>query len=172
VRTIRTEKARQNLEFMMARFEEAQKELGQAEAKLGHFLDRNNNPQTAQLRIELDRLERNVSFKTQLYSDLQTQVTQAEIELQRSRPVITVLEEPTPRTVPSAPNRTLTVLLSLLLGGIVGTGLAVIRTVFVKQSRAENEREKLKEVRSAFISPRLARRIFGRINPPVGGPGG
>ncbi|MEE9465745.1 MAG: Wzz/FepE/Etk N-terminal domain-containing protein, partial [Candidatus Neomarinimicrobiota bacterium] len=89
VRTIYSLKARENLEFIRARFEEVKGELEEAEEDLARFTDSNINPTTAHLKTQLARFERLVSFKSQLYSDLQTQFTQAQIELQRSQPVIT-----------------------------------------------------------------------------------
>lgn len=152
VRTIRTQKARDNLAFINERFEEAKDELEAAEQRLAAFSDRNRDIQSARLRTERDRLQRQVQFASNLYSEFQTQRTQAQIELQRSQPVITILEAPTPPIKRSAPQRTLLVLLSMFLGGLVGIGGAFARTFFTNQS-GEEEQEKLQQLKAALRDP-------------------
>lgn len=152
VRTIRTEKARQTLSFVNERFEDAQAELEAAEQRLAAFNDRNRDIQSARLRTERDRLRRQVQFAADLYSEFQTQRTQAQIDLQRSEPVITMLEAPTPPMEPSAPQRALLVVLSFILGAIVGVGGAFVQAFFAEQSDAE-EQEKMQEVKAALRNP-------------------
>lgn len=151
VQELRTEKARRNLEFVRLRFQKADKDLREAEQILAQFLDRNNFPQTAQLRTQLERLQRNVSFKSELYSDLQRQLTQAEIELEKSRPVLTVLESPHPPLKPSHPNRILILLLSIGLGVCAGVILAFIRSFLQTQNRNNSESTKLEEIKSHLL---------------------
>jgi len=153
VRTIRTEKVRERLQFVEGRFEEAEQELEQAEEKLAQFLERNQNPTTASLQFRRDRLQRQVSFKEQLYSELQSQLTQTRLDLQRRQPVVTVVEKPVRPMEPSAPNRTLIVILNLMLGGVLGMGGAFVSTFF---ERAEDtgEQEKLVEIRERLIPSR------------------
>lgn len=154
VRAIRTKKARENLEFIQGRFNQAQEELNQAEEELAAFDDRNQNPSTARLRTERERLSRRVNFKQQLFSDLQTQLTQAEIELQRSEPVITVVEQPVPPLEKSGPNRKLIVILSLFLGGGLGVGLAFVKQFVGNMETDDEESGKLREIKEAFIPER------------------
>ncbi|MCF7804258.1 MAG: hypothetical protein K9N46_08220 [Candidatus Marinimicrobia bacterium] len=154
IRGIKTQKARDNLDFVQERFVEAEVILRQAEKQLANFLDRNTNPQTAELRTEQQRLQRHVNFKSQLYSDLQTQLTQAEIELQRSEPVITVLEEPVPPMDNSKPNRMLTVIISLFIGSVLGISVAFFQTTIDNLKEDEEEREKIQEIKEHLIPAR------------------
>ena len=155
VRTIRTEKVRERLQFVERRFEEAEKELEAAEDRLAQFLERNQNPTTASLQFRRDRLQRQVSFKEQLYSELQSQLTQTRLDLQRRQPVATVVEEPVPPIERSAPNRTLIVLLALMFGGLLGVGGAFVRTAFERVEEDHDEKEKLAEVRERLIPSRF-----------------
>ncbi|MFB6280309.1 MAG: Wzz/FepE/Etk N-terminal domain-containing protein [Salinibacter sp.] len=150
VREIRTEKVRERLQFVEGRFQEAEKELEAAEDRLAQFLERNQNPTTATLQFQRDRLQRQVSFKEQLYSELQSQLTQTRLDLQRRQPVVTVVERPVSPMDRSAPRRTMIVLFSLLLGGFAGIGASFLRTFFKAQEDAPEERKKLEEVRRAF----------------------
>jgi uncharacterized protein involved in exopolysaccharide biosynthesis len=154
VREIRTEKVRERLSFVERRFQEAEKELEAAEEQLAQFLERNQNPTTATLQFRRDRLQRQVSFKEQLYSELQSQLTQARLDLQRRQPVATVVENPVPPRSRSFPNRTLIVLLSLILGGVLGIGGALIKGVFLNAGSTDEAREKLGEIQAHLFPER------------------
>ncbi|MFB0516536.1 MAG: Wzz/FepE/Etk N-terminal domain-containing protein [Candidatus Neomarinimicrobiota bacterium] len=155
VREIYTEKTKEDLAFIQSRFAEAQQELEKSEAELAEFTDRNRDPRTAKLRVEMERLQRQVLFKTQLYSELQAQLTQTEIDLQRNQPIITVLEAPVPPTRASGPRRKVMVLFSLFLGLGVGMGLAFVSDVVKRRERDETTQAKLVEIKVALISPRI-----------------
>lgn len=172
VRAIRTEKARQNLVFIQDRFETAKEDLQEAEERLAQFADRNRQLGTAQLETERNRLQRRVQFAKDYYSELQTQVTQAEIDLQRSQPVITVVERPVPPLIRSAPRRTLIVLMSLVLGFFIALGIAFVRAFVSAPPDSVEERDKLNEVREAFALPALLQRFTAKrtqeasVSPP------
>ena len=157
VRTIRTEKVRERLQFVEGRFNEVEQELEQAEDRLAQFLERNQNPTTATLQFRRDRLQRQVSFKEQLYSELQSQVTQTRLDLQRRQPVVTVVEAPVPPRQRSWPKRTFIVLLSLGAGGIFGIVLAFVKALFEGAEKSDQEREKLDEIQEHLIPTRLRR---------------
>lgn len=152
VREIRTEKVRERLEFVEGRFDEVEQELEEAEERLAQFLERNQNPTTATLQFQRDRLQRQVSFKEQLYSELQSQLTQTRLDLQRRQPVVTVVERPVPPTSRSAPKRTVIVLLCLILGGFLGVSGAFVSTFLETSKKDPEEQEKLEELREAFAS--------------------
>jgi uncharacterized protein involved in exopolysaccharide biosynthesis len=161
VRMIRTQKARENLAFIEQQFAEAERELRAAEEELAAFLDRNTNPQTARLRTERQRLERQVSFESDLYSSLQQQVSQARIDLQRSAPVFTTVEKPVPPQSPSGPNRVMFLFLFIFLGLGVGVGIAFLQA-FMKNQRSgadQDTQAKLEELRSALVPKRMERLI-------------
>ncbi|WP_103029446.1 Wzz/FepE/Etk N-terminal domain-containing protein [Salinibacter altiplanensis] len=152
VREIRTEKVRERLQFVKGRFEEAEQELEAAEDRLAQFLGRNQNPTTATLQFRRDRLQRQVSFKEQLYSELQSQLTKMRLDLQRRQPVVTVVEQPVPPMSRSAPQRTLIVLLSLILGGFLGIGVAFVATFLQNVGEETEEQENIAEIQEAFSS--------------------
>jgi len=154
VSAIRTEKARRNLTFMEQRFAEVEQELRAAEEALATFVDQNSGIQSARLEAERERLQRQVSFKSELYQQLQAQVTQARIELQRSEPVITIVEEPVPPMNRSAPKRTLIVLLTLILGGFIGLGAAFVAAFVDSTEEDAEEQEKMEEIKASIIPER------------------
>jgi len=150
INRIKTEKARQDLEFVERKFAQVEAELRQAENELARFLDANRNPQTAQLRAEMERLQRQVSFKEQLYRELQLQKTQAEIQVQKEAPVLSVVQPPVPPDEPAGTSRKLIVLLFLFLGMFVGLGLAFVNHWLSRPPSDEEERRKVEEVRALF----------------------
>ncbi len=154
VREIRTEKVRERLQFVEGRFEEAEQELETAEERLAQFLEQNQNPTTATLQFRRDRLQRKVSFKEQLYSELQSQLTQTRLDLQRRQPVVTVVEEPMPPMSRSAPQRTLIVLVALFFGGIVGIGSAFVKAFLDNAEENREEQEKISEIIGHLIPTR------------------
>ena len=163
VREIRTQKVKENLSFVEQRFAEVQQELETAEERLAQFLERNQSITSAQLQFQQDRLQRQVRFKEELYSELQTQLTQTRLDLQRQQPVVTVVERPVPPMERSAPRRTLVVLFSLVFGIFLGVGLAFARSFFTNQQDDAEEREKIEEIRDAFVPQNLLRRIRERM---------
>ncbi len=158
VREIRTEKVRERLQFVEGRYEETEQELETAEERLAQFLERNQNPTTATLQFRQDRLRRQVSFKEQLYSELQSQLTQTRLDLQRRQPVVTVVEQPVPPMERSAPKRTLIVVLCVFLGGLLGVGGAFVSAFFSGAEKSVEEREKVEEIRAEFFPESLAGR--------------
>jgi len=154
VREIRTETTRENLSFVEQRFEEAQQELDAAEDRLAQFLEQNRSVLTGgndpRLEFRRERLRREVRFKEQLYSQLQKQVTQTRLQLQREQPVVTVAEQPAPPTAPSAPNWTFTIVLSLCLGALVGLVGAFLRAAVRRQGDEEETQAKMREVRRSL----------------------
>ncbi|MCS3755672.1 Wzz/FepE/Etk N-terminal domain-containing protein [Salinibacter ruber] len=158
VREIRTEKVRERLKFVEERFDEAEQELERAEERLAQFLERNQNPTTATLQFKRDRLQRQVSFKEQLYSELQSQLTQTRLDLQRRQPVVTVVEEPVPPRQRSAPKRTFIVLLSLVVGGVLGIVLAFVKALFEGAEGTGEEKEKLDEIQEHLVPARWRRK--------------
>lgn len=159
VREIKTKKARENLEFVQSRVAEAGEELKVAEDELARFMDRNTSVQSARLRAELERRQRQVGFKAQLYTELQAQHTQAEMSLQRSNPVITIIEHPVPPRAPVERNSGIIILVAVILGMIVAVGLAFTRWYIQRQEAHEHDRQKLNEIRAAIPGvPRLLKR--------------
>ncbi|SHK08409.1 Wzz/FepE/Etk N-terminal domain-containing protein [Rhodothermus profundi] len=164
INRIKTEKARQDLEFLEQKFAQVEAELRQAEQELARFLDANRNPQTARLRAEMERLQRQVSFKEQLYRELQLQKTQAEIQVQKEAPVLSVVQPPVPPDEATGTSRKLIVLLFLFVGVFVGVGLAFVNHWLSQAPANEEERQKIEEVRALFRPSTWWREVRALVN--------
>ena len=159
VREIRTEKVRKRLNFVKDRFQEAEQELETAEERLAQFLERNQNPTAATLQFRRDRLQRQVSFKEQLYSNLQGQLTQTRLDFQRQQPVVTVVEEPVAPMLRSAPKRTLITVFAFMLGLVFGMGAALVRSFFLDGTDEKGKR-KMAEIKAAFANEGMTGRLM------------
>lgn len=153
IRQIRTEKVRERVQFVEDRFQDAGRELEAAEQELAQFLERNQNPTTASLEFQRDRLRRQVNFKEQLYSELQSQLTQTRLELQRRSPVATVVEKPVPPTEKSAPQRLLIVILSTILGVILGVAAGFVNEFIQRTEEDEEGQRKMREIQRSLSLP-------------------
>jgi uncharacterized protein involved in exopolysaccharide biosynthesis len=163
VRRIRTEKIRENLSFIESRFQEAQRELEATEDQLAQFLERNQSINSPTLRFQEDRLRRQVSFKEQLYSQLQKQLTQTRLDLQRQQPVLTVVEEPQVPIERSSPKRTLIVILSTFLGGLISVGFVLAREFLFQIDNQGGGEKKIEEIRSTLNPKQAVQRFTQRF---------
>lgn len=161
VRTLRTEKGRETLQFVRSRFQEAEEELRRAEERLADFTDRNKSINSAELETQRERLQRQVRFKSNLYSNLQSQVTQEELQLQRNQPIVTVVEEPVPPIERSAPQRKLIVIITAFFGGIVGVCAAFLNAYLHDQEGAAEGRNKIEEIQERLSWSQIKNELMG-----------
>ena len=167
VQDLRTRRMEEQLGFVRRRFREARHDLARAEDSLAQFLERNRSVlaggQVPALSFRRNRLERQVRFKEQLYSQLQEQRTQTRLQLQRRQPVLTVAEQPAPPPDPSGPNRTLIVLLSVLIGGAAGTLAVYLRSLRTATEESEDGRRKLAEIREGLTARGFVRSVRNEL---------
>lgn len=159
VRDIYTDKTRQNLSFAQTRFAEAAQDLRVAEDEMVRFLDRNTSLSSPNIRVQMERLQRKVDVAVGMYSSLQAQLMQAELELQRSTPVVTVLEEPVPPGGPVGSTPEAMIFFGLVFGGLLGMGLALTKAFIQGRGADEENREKMDEIRSTLSAGKMAHRL-------------
>ena len=116
--------ARAERMFVEDRLDGARRDLEKAEAEAARFLDRNKRPESARLVMELERLQRQVALRQQLYAALAQAHEQARIEEVRNTPVITVVDRPD-GSARGSHRLPLFAIVGLLLGGSLAAGLAV-----------------------------------------------
>lgn len=126
------------------------------------------------LTFQEDRLSREVSRQQQLYSTLSQAYEQAKIEEVRDTPVFTLVDEP---ELPARPNPRFLVLklpLALIVGGIIGLFLGLVREFGLAASRRQDPDYlalsiAARDVRTELRHPRsLVRRLFGFGTSPGG----
>ncbi|WP_259221207.1 Wzz/FepE/Etk N-terminal domain-containing protein [Salinibacter ruber] len=166
VQDLRTRRTERNLEFVKEKYREAKKKLRAAEERLASFIDRNQNIRSAELRNQRNRLDRRVQQQLKLYNDWQSQLTQAEIELQRSEPVVTTVEAPVPPSDPSGPGTKLLLIVSLIFGLFLGVAGAFMRAFFQHAADESDEevQAKVEELKRSSVPERLRRLKLSRQN--------
>jgi uncharacterized protein involved in exopolysaccharide biosynthesis len=80
--------------FIEDRLGAAGEDLRKAENALAAFLDRNARPESPRLAIEMERLQRQVMLRQQVYAGLAEAYEQTRIEEVRNTPVLTVIDRP------------------------------------------------------------------------------
>ena len=86
--------ARAERVFVEDRLAGAKAELHDAEAALATFLDHNRRPDAPRLTMEMERLQRQVALRQQVYAALAQAHEQASLEEVRNTPVITIIDRP------------------------------------------------------------------------------
>jgi tyrosine-protein kinase Etk/Wzc len=155
VREVYTGKARENLDFIARKLLEAEAGLRQAEEVLASFEDRNLGMSLSRLETDRQRLQRQVNFKAQLYSELLAQNAQAEVDLQKSEPVITVVERPVPPLQPTGPSRPLIFFGFVLAGGMIFGITALSQHALETRLGLPEEAGKLRELYRLVVSEPL-----------------
>jgi uncharacterized protein involved in exopolysaccharide biosynthesis len=145
--------------FVEERFTGARTDLEQAEASVARFLDRNRRPESPRLMMELERLQRVVSIRQQVYAALAQAYEQARIEEVRNTPVITVVDRPE-NSARSGRRILVAAGLAFVLGFIAAIGLAFTLDWYERQRHTPG----MRELRTAL------RRSGHRL--PAGSPGG
>ena len=144
-REYKTEKVKETRLFIEGRIIDIQKELESAEENLKVFRDRNRQiGQSPALLLEQQRLTRETSVLTGVFTTLKQQLEMTKIEEVKESTLIQVLDPPIAPFHRDSPNRRLSVLLSLILG----FGFAVV-VAFVKEYASnsdDDEKGKLREI--------------------------
>ncbi len=137
----RIEKSETDLNFILERYAEKEKEYLQAQKELAQFRDANRNVQSAAARTEEERLNNKYTLAFNVYNGLAQQLEQAKIKVQEETPVIKILE---PVKVPverSKPRRSLMLVVFAFIGGIIGVGTIFGKLVFKTIKENLNKQE-------------------------------
>ena len=128
----KTKQSRENLEFIQARYEEKKVEYEKARLVFFQYQDQHRNMVSERINLEHARLKENFEMVAGVYSGLATQLEQAKITVKEQTPAFTILE---PVKVPigkSSPKKKILLVLSIILGGVLGISIILGRIVFCK----------------------------------------
>ena len=124
-------------EFIEKRVEDSRVALARAENDLRSFLDLNRQYTTSpSLKLENDRLQREVTMRQDLYTSLARSYEQARIEEVRDIPTITIVEPPDLPTSPDIRYGVRNILLGAIAGMLLGIVVAFLRER-IRETRAE-----------------------------------
>ena len=123
---IKIAKAQENLEFLKERIKEKEMSFKRVQKELAKFSDRNNNVVSVISSMKQQNLQSEYSLAFGVYSELAKQIEQAEIQVKKDTPILTVVQ---PVQVPdkkSGPKRSLILLIWIFLGGILSCGWILV----------------------------------------------
>ncbi len=129
----RTEKVRKELNFLTKRQAEARKRYDQALFTLSNYKDQNRNVFLNVAKDQGKKLQYEVDLAFNIYSNLTSQLNEANIKLQKETPVFKVLA---PAQVPlqrTSPKRSLITLGSLFLGLFISLIYVFFKSVNLKE---------------------------------------
>lgn len=130
IKDYRSQKARQNLEATLDRYEVVKERYEEAQNNLAEYLDGNINLSTETARLEQERLSNEENLRSDIYNQVSQEVEQARMVLQQQIPVFNVLEKPDIPTSPSSGSSPLILVISGLLGLFLGVGFVLIRSAY------------------------------------------
>ncbi len=167
-RTQRKTRATEYENFLRERLEVSETELESAENALEEFQTVNrdwalSNDPTLQKGLLIHKRDLEIKLKT--FALLTQQYELAKSESRKDLPVVQALDTPSVPLVKSAPQRTLTVIFAMLIAGVFGIGLIIIRES-LKTRIADPERDSWRKLSNDINTsyPRLAKR-FANVTP-------
>ncbi len=132
----KVEQATRHFNFISNRLDEKQKVFEEKQNELAEFRDKNKNMSTNVAIAKLEQLQSEYSLAYSVYSELAQQYEAALIKVKEDTPVLTVIEPVQIPRNPSAPNRSLIIVIFVFLGGFIGVGIVLARE-FLKTMKGE-----------------------------------
>ncbi len=134
----KSQKAKEQLQFVEERYKEKAKEFRRAEMALARFKDRNRNVATATAMTEEKRLTSEYNLLYSVCTELAKRVETQKIQVKEDTPVFTVIEPVSVPTEKSKPKRALILIIWLFLGFVLGVGVVFGREFVrnLKQQKA------------------------------------
>jgi uncharacterized protein involved in exopolysaccharide biosynthesis len=129
----RTEKVRKEMIFLTSRQDEARKRYDQALFTFSNYKDQNRNRFLNVAKTQEKKLQYEVDLAFNLYSSLTTQLSEAQIRVQKETPIFKVLE---PARVPlsrTSPKRSLITIGAMFIGIFVSLLIVFFKSVNLKE---------------------------------------
>ena len=128
----RTEKVRKEMIFLTSRQDEARKRYDQALYTYSNYKDQNRNRFLNVAKTQEKKLQYEVDLAFNLYSSLTTQLSEAQIRVQKETPIFKILE---PARVPlsrTSPKRSLITIGAMFIGIFVSLVIVFFKSVNLK----------------------------------------
>jgi uncharacterized protein involved in exopolysaccharide biosynthesis len=129
-------KAKENYNFVQARYNEAKIAFEKSQEALALFNDRNRNVVTALAQAESQRLQNEYNLAFEVYKGLATQLEQAKIKVKEETPIFTVLEPVKVPVEKSSPKKLIILTASIFLGFFMSIGLIFGNLVLDKYKKS------------------------------------
>lgn len=134
---------RENIVYIKERLNSIKQELEAAEERVKQFRESHRMlSQSPELQLQLQRLQREVTIKEQVYLTLQKEKEKAQIDLAKKKPVINILDEARVPLVEEKPKKKLIVIVGGFAGVFIGVLMVVIKFVLAMLKREIEQRNK------------------------------
>lgn len=133
VTAYRTDKAKLDVDYFRAMFEDAEREYYDAQKAYSWYLDSHQGFVLQSAKVEQQRLQNEVNLKSQLYNSLAQQLQNAEAKVQQETPVFAEILPPTVPLKKSKPITKKIMLALFVLGAMAGT----VRVLVKKEEESE-----------------------------------
>ena len=147
-RYYKTQNVNEKISFIENRISSVQYDLKLSEKILKDFDERNRQISSPALKLEQDRLERDVEVQKGIYLTLKQQLELAKIEEIQETSIFQVLDQPQVAISPSNKNSKTALIFSGIFGIGLGIVIAIIRSFF--QSNDIEERKKIRKIKFYF----------------------
>lgn len=120
----RTDKVKNELAYIQARYDEVKKEAESLQGTLAVVTDRSQNMPTTRSRIEQERIQSKYAIANAVYMEMAKQLEQAKMQVKKETPVFAVVQ---PIMVPRQPSnsRAKTLVIWVFLGAVLGCGIVL-----------------------------------------------
>jgi len=125
----RNKNIKESIVFIEQRLKDNKKELTEAEENLKQFKKSNQIVVSAELQLELARLQREVTIKQEVYLTLVKQKEMSLIDVVKQSNVISVLDEAVRPEKKVSPKRAQIVVISLFMGFVLGIVIIISRNM-------------------------------------------
>ena len=143
-------KTSETKKFIEERIKETEKELNAAEEDLKIFRDRNRRIENSPaLLLEQQRLGREVTVLTGVFTTLKQQLETTKIEEVKESDYVVIIDPPDIPLQSAKPNKKLMVISAGFLGIIFGLIIAFLKEVALNRGKEEND--KIAEAKSLFL---------------------
>jgi uncharacterized protein involved in exopolysaccharide biosynthesis len=120
-------KAGEQFRFVQEQYDQVRRRFERSQRDLAAFDDRNRTLTSATAQIERSSLQREYDLAFEVYQQLSRELEQARLKMNEDTPVFTILEQVTVPNERTSPRRTRILLVSLLIGALLGVGRIGVR---------------------------------------------
>ena len=127
VTEFKIQKAKQQLDFIQKRYNEAEKDFKEKQIRLASFQDSNRGLISSLPQTRLSQLQTDFNLAFNIYSELAKQLESQKIKVKEDTPVFTVIE---PVSIPldrTKPKRGIIIAVWSFLGIVIGVGLIFVK---------------------------------------------
>lgn len=132
-----SQKAAETFRFVSDQHQQAKNRYERTQRELAMFSDRNRVLMSAASQIDRDRLQREYDIAFEVYQQFSRELEQARIKMNQDTPVFTVLDQVVVPNERTSPNRKETMLLTVLLGMLIGIAQIGLRNA-LSLTKTEN----------------------------------